>query len=200
MASLTSVHPRSRGDHVCFIFFPSPRNRFTPAHAGIIIPCCLSQCGTSGSPPLTRGSWPVTISPARLRAVHPRSRGDHEHGGFRTYGCKTVHPRSRGDHNCVHLLIDCVNRFTPAHAGIMSSRGWTMVIDTVHPRSRGDHVRDFLSPVERFRFTPAHAGIIVSQGQSFGIFPVHPRSRGDHESTMFCAEWIILDYADRPNG
>ena len=77
---------------------------------------------------------------ARLTAVHPRSRGEHDTANARPTRIVTpVHPRSRGEHS--------MSAATPA--------AWS--VSSVHPRSRGEH-RSPTALTRPKRFIPARAG------------------------------------------
>ena len=130
-STITTVHPRSRGEHTS----TGPRwnagSRFIPARAG----------NTSGVAPT---SWPT-------RTVHPRSRGEHLIDQRTTIRCDGSSPLARGT-----LLTGkrptffgsspsrgantWLLRFIPARAGNTGCRcigiaSWR----PVHPRSRGEH-------------------------------------------------------------
>ena len=132
------VHPRSRGEYVSlhkcgvsalgsppltrgillWLFLPSFRKRFTPAHAGN-----------------TRSIMRMI----EANRVHPRSRGEYgiQHRDFRT--TQGSPPLTRGILLFLFaLLIEL--RFTPAHAGNTIEYGIETIIEEVHPRSRGEYL------------------------------------------------------------
>ena len=131
------VHPRSRGEYVSlhkcgvsalgsppltrgillWLFLPSFRKRFTPAHAGN-----------------TRSIMRMI----EANRVHPRSRGEYgiQHRDFRT--TQGSPPLTRGIRQ-KQAKKQRMRRFTPAHAGNTTVNGPYVVIPQVHPRSRGEY-------------------------------------------------------------
>ena len=114
-----------------------------------------------------------------LRAVHPRSRGEHNNPDTQTATDCGSSPLARGTREC------------PSIDGAFSA---------VHPRSRGEHssppraaalafgssplargTRAALSdPANQLRFIPARAGNTSAAGLARAPETVHPRSRGEH--------------------
>ena len=194
----STVHPRSRGEHV------------SPSRA-------LSVCG--GSSPLARGtprrgarrphsprfiparagntgkSWATRFGPA----VHPRSRGEHSPCFAERLRNGGSSPLARGTQS-VAARRARERRFIPARAGNTAPAAPGTGSSTVHPRSRGEHTlrrsRHTLgtgsSPLARgtpwhrrgknepHRFIPARAGNTPSPTSSVSSSSVHPRSRGEH--------------------
>ena len=171
-----AAHPRSRGEND-----PSRRQRLQP----------------HGSSPLTRGKRPFPLfgktlkrlipahagktlkgqEPTRVRAAHPRSRGEN----FRTAGpaftrsgsspltrgkplsspSLPAHPRSRGEN---------MWRPNPASSSCGSS-----------PLTRGKH--DHRDGLESFLgLIPAHAGKTASSADRRAWRQAHPRSRGENSA------------------
>ena len=134
-----AAHPRSRGEH-----------------AGLALPGILS----GGSSPLARGTCPRDIAqpdvprliPARagnitpktpfprLRAAHPRSRGEHFSVVVMTDPGAGSSPLARG--TCPPRFVpDKAVRLIPARAGNMRLPDRRGSEPTAHPRSRGEHQR-----------------------------------------------------------
>ena len=177
----SSVHPRSRGEHVsssrCRLGF----FRFIPARAG-------------NTPPRTGMDLLLT--------VHPRSRGEH-------YTCARFKRRFDGSSPLARGTPPAVasrlpeHRFIPARAGNTSSAVIRPAASPVHPRSRGEHrppsrpafpstgsspLARGTHPVRardhrRARFIPARAGNTRPPPARRTPATVHPRSRGEHRTT-----------------
>ncbi len=137
----SSVHPRTRGEHVLRAdsiarnFGSSPhtrgtlitrvymgvQGRFIPAHAGN-----------------TRLHSPLFTA----LAVHPRTRGEHPL-------VTTMHPCNSGSSphtRGTRFRADqgtAAGRFIPAHAGNTTSRAVARTTRSVHPRTRGEHRPSF---------------------------------------------------------
>ena len=137
-----------------------------------------------------------------LKAVHPRSRGEHVSvtcPGVRAFGSS---PLARGTLHSTTSPIPA-HRFIPARAGNTGASSRHPTPPAVHPRSRGEHSRPFSnqrtrdgsSPLARgtqaraslpfllCRFIPARAGNTTVDTSTPDPHPVHPRSRGEHELT-----------------
>ena len=134
-----------------------------------------------------------------VKAVHPRSRGEHTRGCFNAYTLSGSSPLARGT-QIQRTAERICNRFIPARAGNTSSRSCGVGGCSVHPRSRGEHTRGCFnaytlpgsSPLARgtpvpaaattvqHRFIPARAGNTGSTIVSRRSTTVHPRSRGEH--------------------
>ena len=176
--SHTSVHPRPRGEHVGRDHQPGYRVGSSPPARG-----------TPGQPgprhvairfiPARAGNTPLEADPARLGAVHPRPRGEHQVVAYRRRE---------------------VARFIPARAGNTVARRPSACRIAVHPRPRGEHILrvvlllaqrgssppargtpQFLSPLSHaVRFIPARAGNTTRAGLMSVLIAVHPRPRGEH--------------------
>ena len=195
------AHPRSRGE-----------NASVPS----------SSLGMTGSSPLTRGKQdpyydaldatrlipahagktPVCAKDPRLRAAHPRSRGENASGSERVSRLGGSSPLTRGKRRQRTGQLYCP-WLIPAHAGktprlVTSRRPWP-----AHPRSRGENIRAVSttphlsgsSPLTRGKpaagedrrrrpgLIPAHAGKTARGRQSYRRAAAHPRSRGENPST-----------------
>ncbi len=157
-------------------------HRFIPAHTGNI------GAGTGGE---------------TLRAVHPRTHGEHPFWGTLLQACGGSSPHTRG--TCLGGLHDPGDlRFIPAHTGNMNSGAPPCRDKTVHPRTHGEHLR--FDPVHagvsgssphtrgtspcmslaghRLRFIPAHTGNMKIYPAYLPYYPVHPRTHGEHRCTI----------------
>ena len=194
----STVHPRSRGEHLA-------QSRSTP--------------GGDGSSPLARGtremplpSWAAArFIPARAGntssagvaarggPVHPRSRGEHARRTTGAAGRGGSSPLARGTPRPTTTLRRS-ERFIPARAGNTAGAATRGGSRPVHPRSRGEHPRASATsptaggssplargtrtcrraPGGRIRFIPARAGNTPATGGASWPGSVHPRSRGEH--------------------
>ena len=197
---ISTVHPRSRGEHVVpeskhVLFLGSsplargtrgvwvggqPVQRFIPARAGNT---------SSGS------------APTRRPTVHPRSRGEHYRRRANPLPATGSSPLARGTRHGRAQAPE-VRRFIPARAGNTAAARARRCGPPVHPRSRGEHTREGTdlveytgsSPlargtpargyrgIEHDRFIPARAGNTGRSPSSRCRMTVHPRSRGEHGS------------------
>ena len=159
------------------------------------------QCTKSRLIPAHAGKTPARAKGQRLRAAHPRSRGEnrfHDRGRGHGYGSS---PLTRGK------LFITIPSFPPpwlipAHAG----KTWRFCRPTcpsaAHPRSRGENkvsvvssrARIGSSPLTRGkrplagvkglqgRLIPAHAGKTYATRRDPRRPSAHPRSRGENRS------------------
>ena len=149
------AHPRSRGE-----------NASVPS----------SSLGMTGSSPLTRGKQdpyydaldatrlipahagktPVCAKDPRLRAAHPRSRGENASGSERVSRLGGSSPLTRGKPSR-DVTRDVTRGLIPAHAGKTLFRCFRSFFTSAHPRSRGENalisdglwVRSGSSPLTR---------------------------------------------------
>ena len=173
-----SVHPRRRGEHQR------------------VIPC---PCQTLGSSPQARGTLtdglPVHVFdrfiPAgagntrgrglarRLRAVHPRRRGEHNSSESLYHDFVGSSQQARGTRRC-GAWDDSRWRFIPAGAGNTPVHGDTARTRPVHPRRRGEHnamkavYLEVIGSSPQARGTPGRHRL---RGQRRRF---HPRRRGEH--------------------
>ncbi len=173
-----------------------------------------------GLSPLSRGTPP--FSPAAVISVRfiPALAGNTGQIKLKTY-LKAVYPRSRGEHDLMIPVCwlpiglsplsrgtpsptatkTVIDRFIPALAGNTGVHFSPYSLRTVYPRSRGEHRLDScnssaylgLSPLSRGtrqlfdsvshcqRFIPALAGNTGELVGSSRCAAVYPRSRGEHE-------------------
>ncbi len=160
---ITPVHPRTRGEHrgtieTCVaVDGSSPHTRGTlgldhaQRHHGRFIP---AHAGNTHAASLLW--W--------RRAVHPRTRGEHNAKSHISRRCSGSSPHTRGTR---HVCRPC-GRFRP-----------------VHPRTRGEHARCVAHADDFGRFIPAHAGNTWSTGTCRPCWSVHPRTRGEHVELAF---------------
>ena len=166
----SSVHPRSRGEHVVA--------RTAPAR-------------TSGSSPLARGTLAVTLDnlsgqrfiPARAgntlfrrtwptgRTVHPRSRGEHRRPPRPATTGTGSSPLARGTHHALRPELEG-HRFIPARAGNTALCESADVGEPVHPRSRGEHLVASATALSPAGSSPLARGTLLrgvgeSSGQRF---------------------------------
>ena len=193
-----SAHPRSRGEN--------------PASPG-------QDDGTIGSSPLTRGKPAATLGelggvrliPAhagktglaaavdRLRAAHPRSRGENQSTRRPALLQRGSSPLTRGKPRLLQAG-GLLRRLIPAHAGKTVGGTDTTLENPAHPRSRGENrfsppdwpLVSGSSPLTRgkhqdlgyrcdgLRLIPAHAGKTDSRSLAIFDTPAHPRSRGEN--------------------
>ena len=173
-----AAHPRSRGENfVRIVTAPvstgsSPLTRGKPRER-------KRQCTKSRLIPAHAGKTPARAKGQRLRAAHPRSRGENARSGA-SRACRAgSSPLTRGK------LFITIPSFPPPVA---------------HPRSRGENVALLppdmpiggSSPLTRgkqgissqlarpHRLIPAHAGKTPARRRQGPAGPAHPRSRGEN--------------------
>ena len=194
---LTPVHPRVRGEQavgaVCCAagIGSSPRAR----GAAVLQP---EMVGLARFIPACAGSRVVEHQTKRLRAVHPRVRGEQDPGAMILPFLSGSSPRARGAGQIAIFLLEC-SRFIPACAGSSSADPAESSPIPVHPRVRGEQAVYLArhrqpdgssprargagfhddSPSRRFRFIPACAGSRNSPASSSSLISVHPRVRGE---------------------
>ena len=196
--TLTSVHPRGRGEHGsaaaggASAFGSSPRARGTQGGR-------RRRWSTPRFIPAGAGNtfWHRRKYPRNT--VHPRGRGEHSRSIRSPRRLRGSSPRARG----TRLGRDRLGRgrrFIPAGAGNTRSQQRLACCPSVHPRGRGEHHvprhpthrRDGSSPRARGtlgcatprreikRFIPAGAGNTCARSYSSHLSSVHPRGRGEH--------------------
>ena len=117
--SISTVHPRSRGEH----------DHHQDRTAGV--------CGSS---PLARGTRHDPFHVGGRTPVHPRSRRGTPRPRREAPPAAPVHPRSRGEHGRPAPLDHPPGRFIPARAGNTRGAHRSDRRCPVHPRSRGEHL------------------------------------------------------------
>ena len=155
---MPSVHPRMRGEHLCWLCQcgaeggSSPHARGTQASRAMLemrrrfIPACAGNTGRGrvvmvfpfGSSPHARGTPPGAAADRGQLQVHPRMRGEHSVFGKRQPHIVGSSPHARGTPRHVPRLYP-FRRFIPACAGNTEAQGLTSHVRTVHPRMRGEH-------------------------------------------------------------
>ena len=133
----SSVHPRSRGEHeraagievTAAGSSPLARGTPPPVAAHVAVPRFI---------PARAGNTGGLADVARLRAVHPRSRGEHFLDQINAHKAIGSSPLARGT-----LAGEAddrrLDRFIPARAGNTGTCRRPNVPISVHPRSRGEH-------------------------------------------------------------
>ena len=173
-----TAHPRSRGENGTMPGSTRMVSGSSPLTRGKRAP--LDPCRRRGRLiPAHAGKTPARAKGQRLRAAHPRSRGEnrfHDRGRGHGYGSS---PLTRGK------LFITIPSFPPPVA---------------HPRSRGENVALLppdmpiggSSPLTRgkqgissqlarpHRLIPAHAGKTPARRRQGPAGPAHPRSRGEN--------------------
>ena len=174
----SSVHPRSRGEHLGLRDVAQPPGGSSPLARGtrsgeprIIITCRFI--------PARAGNTPSRSTSPSRPPVHPRSRGEHEvdrgaggHGGGSS-------PLARGT-PCIGNDIARWRRFIPARAGNTPRTTSTPPTNSVHPRSRGEHLAGIWSRHVVDGSSPLARGNTRTARSPSSTRPVHPRSRGEH--------------------
>ena len=193
-----AVHPRSRGEHRSRARAAGCRNGSSPLARGTLEPRA-HQGSRDRFIPARAGNTDSAASPSALKAVHPRSRGEHF---IKSQEIQKIHgssPLARGT-LVLRRAGSSRNRFIPARAG--NTRGNTpwRTAGAVHPRSRGEHSPPApgrlpapgssplargtrgggVQPGRRRRFIPARAGNTTRWRTTSCWMSVHPRSRGEH--------------------
>ena len=136
-----TVHPRERGEHAFFqvpaMVWPgsSPRARGTRLIALVTF---LQRRFIPASAGNTSESWIWT----RLKAVHPRERGEHTWSSRNKSRRRGSSPRARGTHVTL-TSVSFLTRFIPASAGNTPRLAGRSDRSGVHPRERGEHVCQF---------------------------------------------------------
>ena len=133
----STVHPRSRGEHLCSLPMSVSRDGSSPLARGTLgerprvgphrrfIP---ARAGNTAEPRTGDGGPPV----------HPRSRGEHRSCWLVAIPDDGSSPLARGTRGG-HELVEAVARFIPARAGNTDMIAGCVTPTSVHPRSRGEH-------------------------------------------------------------
>ena len=194
------VHPRTRGEHDDLLTPQRAPTGSSPHARGTPTQRYLGGLGGRFIP-ARAGNTERSEAPVMLRAVHPRTRGEHRMTDAAVSEANGSSPHARGT-LLAELLAQGRDRFIPARAGNTSKKKKTCPSLAVHPRTRGEHSPSSTicpgivgsSPHARgtrrcglgrrgnVRFIPARAGnteleLIPSQREG-----VHPRTRGEHSS------------------
>ncbi len=194
----TAVHPRTRGEHrpkaarIGSTHGSSPHTRGT-LQAGHVRP------GRQRFIPAHAGNTASRSAERDLRAVHPRTRGEHLPRSDAVRCGHGSSPHTRGTLLGIKYIVYYA-RFIPAHAGNTNQAQPSSSTSSVHPRTRGEHrvsspparVSAGSSPhtrgtqtllrliLQHRRFIPAHAGNTDSSHLRGAHKSVHPRTRGEH--------------------
>ena len=151
-----SVHPRSRGEHRMVARSASAAGGSSPLARGTRSTCCWYERSDWFIPARAGNTWTST-PPAAIRAVHPRSRGEHQWVNYATLTDAGSSPLARGTPQDLEGRARC-RRFIPARAGNTSPPARPGRRRAVHPRSRGEHELAVQPPQAAGRFIPARAG------------------------------------------
>ena len=133
------VHPRSRGEHVLRAHHPRRRLGSSPLARGTQREGELHK-RMHRFIPARAGNTLRPHSRSRLKAVHPRSRGEHRNAPISPDSAAGSSPLARGTLPGSGL-VDAGRRFIPARAGNTPNQGKNPFTRPVHPRSRGEHGR-----------------------------------------------------------
>ena len=193
-----SAHPRSRGENLrrpsgsLAASGSSPLTRGKPAQilqieiAARLIPAHAGKTG-------------LAAAVDRLRAAHPRSRGENQSTRRPALLQRGSSPLTRGKHQDLGYRCDGL-RLIPAHAGKTDSRSLAIFDTPAHPRSRGEnrvlkpggYMLAGSSPLTRGKpvvthadghttgLIPAHAGKTATPSAASAATTAHPRSRGEN--------------------
>ena len=192
------AHPRSRGEHTCFLgaraygLGSSPLTRGAPTDL-------IDRATADRLIPAHAGSTLATRRRSAMRGAHPRSRGEHVCGFVTLVVRMGSSPLTRGARVC-GFVSTAVARLIPAHAGSTPDSGRDQSKPWAHPRSRGEHslhrpvhlqsggsspltrgARTMLPPFGGVSgLIPAHAGSTNGRTVTKSFDTAHPRSRGEH--------------------
>ena len=153
---LTPVHPRVRGEQavgaVCCAagIGSSPRAR----GAAVLQP---EMVGLARFIPACAGSRVVEHQTKRLRAVHPRVRGEQDPGAMILPFLSGSSPRARGAVQQIQQNL-APFRFIPACAGSRPYTSRAIDSQTVHPRVRGEQVSTMIRHRGAFGSSPRARG------------------------------------------
>ena len=152
-----------------------------------------------GSSPLTRGKPVPPLRAPPASGLIPAHAGK-TRTSLRASRLRAAHPRSRGENVATAVPEGASTWLIPAHAGKTDDGLPCFAVLRAHPRSRGENgsacsmisVKSGSSPLTRGKQTgsgerrcprrliPAHAGKTVDCGQCLPAIRAHPRSRGEN--------------------
>ena len=161
ITSVTSAHPRSRGEHGLGVF--GGAHYFISAHPrsrGEHVKAPKAFVKITGSSPLARGTLLCGVRRHASARLIPARAGNTPHARPRRYP-SSAHPRSRGEHATATVHDLCLSGSSPL--------------------ARGTHEPfppSFFPP----RLIPARAGNTQPTSRSCRSRPAHPRSRGEHST------------------
>ena len=174
----TAAHPRMRGEHapglwvVAVVGGSSPHARGTHGdgrlqrECGRLIPACAGNTWRRR----TREPW---------RTAHPRMRGEHTTGMFRSRARFGSSPHARGTPEVTGLEYG-EKRLIPACAGNTDLHSTAASCRAAHPRMRGEHGGGGARQGGGDRLIPACAGNTSGNQPGRLPRPAHPRMRGEH--------------------
>ena len=179
----TKAHPRSRGENASPYVETPTGSGSSPLTRGKPLKYFAARSG-SRLIPAHAGKTPVCAKGQRLRAAHPRSRGEN---GRSTRGeaiCSGSSPLTRGKPERAGVERND-SRLIPAHAGKTCPLARVPQRGEAHPRSRGENGGLHYQGLEGGGSSPLTRG-----KQSVNIWhvvssPAHPRSRGENTQSAF---------------
>ena len=174
--SVSTVHPRPRGEHRAWMLFKLGVDGSSPPARGTRS-CHPRTTDQYRFIPARAGNTASTSASVMGAPVHPRPRGEHlSQLGFPTRQIGSS-PPARG--TLSHVPSCCLEpRFIPARAGNTAPFQRLTDDSTVHPRPRGEH--SWTWSLSARRFIPARAGNTTTSPCACRTSPVHPRPRGEH--------------------
>ena len=131
------AHPRSRGENELATYSPPLTRGSSPLTRGKHLVRIHRQQGI-GLIPAHAGKTQVRLLHRPARRAHPRSRGENGHNMGLVWGPGGSSPLTRGKHGLTDGLKDR-ERLIPAHAGKTATSSACTGTLWAHPRSRGEN-------------------------------------------------------------
>ena len=172
--SLTSAHPRSRGENLQACVLSEDRHGSSPLTRGKPVPVVVGV-EQLGLIPAHAGKT-IDAAPARLvSAAHPRSRGENRDIMREMPADHGSSPLTRGKPDVACVVSD-PQRLIPAHAGKTSLSATGLDGVEAHPRSRGEN--SLLTPMlsDKYGSSPLTRGKLDGQSDvrvALGLIPAH---------------------------
>ena len=196
------VHPRPRGEHVCFLSSHLWKSGSSPPARGTR-PSETRGCHSRRFIPARAGNTRLASSRDATGTVHPRPRGEHVGKLVRFKPTAGSSPPARGTPGRA-LGFAASHRFIPARAGNTRVSVVPAYRIPVHPRPRGEHNSKGAKAAKSYgssppargtldvgpedapndRFIPARAGNTSPQARERDLASVHPRPRGEHTTRI----------------
>ena len=171
-------HPRIRGEHAALasqahsIAGSSPHTRGAQTHTS-------APTRHTRIIPAYAGSTPRRRLQSRMRADHPRIRGEHNMSSPIGGLMGGSSPHTRGARSVV-VGGAGGGRIIPAYAGSTNLSNPRPTITPDHPRIRGEHPGHHVHQDDPDRIIPAYAGSTSALRSSIRVLADHPRIRGEH--------------------